>query len=426
MAPPSAAPITLFVPLLAPFDRRGASASRAPSDGGFTLIETLIVFAVMSVGLLAGMALLDRSRSQTEAATSLAMVEDRARGALAGIFDVLTETSIKHVDTAMRIHGPVAANDVFSDRFTIPGVALRQCTSASCTFHTRDDLSLRLQEHHCGHEYCAGLFGNPVTRGKNWPAVFTACPLDGSSLSTVPRLDGVKFFVARDSTGAFTQLPDGRPLWGGLVFLFPCASQSGSCELRRYDVYVSDLLAFPAVCSTGWNRFNPQNPSMIDLFDFGKNGTTNGIPDKKVPLTNAASDATSEVFTTGMFQGEPSILISKQLSGGSGGPYPQRSLSLRVNLETGETEFTVDHHDTATVFWTATSTFTRMPRTLIRRMTELAVSTAVSDPFDAVANPTGVDEPNVVRVTLATSDAPKNEATGWVHHVESFHIKARN
>ena len=163
----------------------------------------------------------------------------------------------------------------------------------------------------------------------------------------------------------------------------------------------------------------------VDRLRFGKNGTTNGIPDKKVPLTNALSDATSEVFTTGMFAGEPSILVTKQLAGGATG-YPQRSLTLRINLETGETDFSVSHQDTASTFWIASCNFIRSPRTLVPRLTELAVSTSVSDPFNAVTNPTGVDEPNVVRVTIATSGAPKDGVDGWIHHVESFQIKARN
>jgi hypothetical protein len=384
----------------------------------------------MGVGLLAGLALLDRGTVQSEVATSLFLNEDRARGALAGIFDILTETSIKHVDTGMRVHGPVAANDAFSDRFTIPGITLRQCTSPSCSFHTRDDLTVFPRRFDCGYEYCAGLLNTPVTRGKIWPSAMTTCPLDGSTLSTVPRLDGMKFFVARDSTGAFTKLPDGKPRWGGIVFLFPCVSHSGLCELRRYDVYTSDLFATPPSYSAGWSRFDPLNPSMIDLFDFGKDGTTNGIPDRKVPVRNALSDAQNEIFTTGTYLGEPAILFSKILPGPGavwgGGPYPQRTLTLRISLATGETEFTVDHHDTATSFWTATATFTRTPRTLVQGLTEFAVSTAVSHPFHAVTNPSGVAEPDVVRITLGTSDAPRDQISRWLHHVETFQIKTRN
>jgi hypothetical protein len=399
-------------------------APQATSDRGFTLVETVIFFAVMSIGLLTGLALLDRSTAQSETATSQLLVTDRARGALAGAFDILAETSVKFVDTGMRIHGPAIVNDVFSDRFTIPGVTLRQCTSPTCSFHTRDDLSVHARQFNCGFEYCSGLLGVPIARGKNWPATFTACPFDGSSLSTMPRLDGVKFFLARDATGAFTKMPDGKPRWGGLVFLFPCVSHSGLCELRRYDVYTSDLVAGGPTFSPGWVRFDPMNPSMIDLFDFGKNGTTNGILDKKVPLTNASSDAQAEVFAAGMYQGEPTLLVSKTLTVNSG--FPQRSLTLRVNLVTGETEFSVDHHDTATMFWTASCTFTRMPRTLVQGMTELAISTSVSHPLDAITNPTGVSEPGVVRITLATSDAPRDRRTSWVHHVESFQVKPRN
>jgi hypothetical protein len=252
----------------------------------------------------------------------------------------------------------------------------------------------------------------------------TSCPYDSSSLSTTPRLDGVKFFIPRDSTDAFTANGDGTARFGGLVFLFPCATPNGLTELRRYDVYASDLVGAPPNYSGGFSRFSPLAPTMIDLFDFGTDGTTIGSPDGKVPLTNTTSDATNETFTTATYQGDPVILVSKTLN--TGILYPQRTLTLRINLSTGQTYFSVDHHDTATVYWKANRTFTRMPRTLVGNLTELAISTSVSHPYDAGTNPTGVAETNVVRVTVGTSDAPRNSDTQWHHHVETFQIKARN
>jgi prepilin-type N-terminal cleavage/methylation domain-containing protein len=393
-------------------------------DEGFTLIETVIAMVVMSLGLLAAVAVLQRGTEVNENATSLFMNEDRARGALSGVFDVLTETAIKHVDTAMRVHSPVIATDVQSDRFTIPGVTLRQCTSPTCKYHTKANLSVFAQRFNCGFEFCSGLLGAPVTRGKVLPGTLTSCPFDGSALASSARLDGVKFFIARDVNGLFTVFADGTPRWGGLVFLFPCASPDGLTELRRYTVYVSDLLAAPPVYSAGFNRFAPLSPSMINLFDFGTDGTINGVVDGKIPVTNATSDAKNETFTAATYQGQPVILVSKTL--GSGVLYPQRSLTLRINLATGQTFFSVDHHDTALSYWTASRTFTRMPRTLVRCLTDFAVSTAVSNPYSAATNPTGVSEPDVVRVTVGTSDAPRNDKTRWLHHVEAFQIKARN
>ena len=216
----------------------------------------------------------------------------------------------------------------------------------------------------------------------------------------------------------------GTPRWGGLVFLFPCATPDGLTELRRYDVSVSDLLTNPPSYSSGFNRFAPTNPTMIDLFDFGTDGTTNGVPDGKVPLTTTLSDARTEVFSVVTYQTQPVILVSKSL--GMGSVYPQRSLVLRINLATGDTYFSVDHHDTATVYWSATRTFTRMPKTIVSGLTELAISTAVSHPYNAATNPTGLSEPRVVRITVGTSDSPKNPDTRWLHHVETFQIKTRN
>jgi hypothetical protein len=331
----------------------------------------------------------------------------------------------------MRVHSPIAANDIQSDRFTVAGVTLRQCMSPTCSFHTRADLSVRGSRFDCAHEHCWGLLGQPVTRGKIVHSSVARCPFDNATLSSPARLDGVKVFVARDSTGNFTALADGRPRWGGLVILFPARSDDGLTELRRYDVYASDLIAAPPVYSAGFNRFTPLNPTMIDLFDFGTDGTTNGAVDGSVPLTNAKSDALSETFTTATFQGDPVILITKSLGTMILGPlgvstYPNRSLTLRINLATGETFFDVDHHDSATVFWKASRTFTRAPRTLVRGLTEFAVSTAVSNPFSALNNPGGVSEANVVRITVGTSECPRNESGQWLHHIEEFQVKARN
>jgi prepilin-type N-terminal cleavage/methylation domain-containing protein len=394
-------------------------------DRGFTIVEAMVAMVVMSLGLLAAVAVLRRGTAFSESSSALLRSQDRARGALAGIFDPLTEASIDNVDTSMRVHNTLAViNDVSSDRFTIPGVSLRQCTSPTCRFHTRTDLSVITRNRNCSFEYCTGALNASVTRGKIVPGTLTSCPYDGSSLSTTARLDGVRFFVARDQTWAFTALANGSPKWSGLVLMFPCVSSNGLTELKRFDVYASDLVAAPPSYSTGFNRFTPLAPSMIDLFDFGTDGTINGVCDAKVPLTNATSDAKSEMFTTATYNGSPVILITKSLGGGI--VYPARSLTLRIDLASGQTYFSVSHYDTATVYWTATRTFTRMPRTLVRNVTEFAVSTAVSDPYDAVSNPRGVSEPDVIRVTLGTSDAGHTEGSEWQHHVEEFQLKARN
>jgi hypothetical protein len=407
------------------------SANRGSRASGFTLVEAAIALSVMSLGLMAALAIVERGTLQSEASTALFLAEDRARGALSGCFDLLAESSIETVDTMMRVNAVGNLNDLFSDRFTIPGVTLAQCTSPTCAFHTRADLSVRSRHFDCAFECCGGAVGPSVTRGKVVPAALGTCPFDGSGLSAPARLDGVKFFVARDVTGAFTALASGRPLWSGLVLLFPAASADGLTELRRYDVYVSDLLAAPPAYSAGYSRFDPTNPSMTDLFDFGTDGTLDGVPDGSVPLTNGQSDALTESFTTALDQGDPVILVTKAIGVapgplGVGGIYPLRVLTLRIDLETGQTDFTVAHWESATVYWTASRTFTRTPRTLVRGMTEFAVSTAVSNPFDAATNPGGVGEPNVVRVAIGTSRSPRAQTAQWLHHTEEFQVSARN
>ena len=61
--------------------------------------------------------------------------------------------------------------------------------------------------------------------------------------------------------------------------------------------YVEDVLAAPPTWSTGYNRFDPTNPSIIDLFDFGADGTTNGMPDGSVPVTLATLKPTDNLST---------------------------------------------------------------------------------------------------------------------------------
>jgi prepilin-type N-terminal cleavage/methylation domain-containing protein len=402
--------------------------SEERADRGFTLVETVVAMTVMSLGLLAALTILDRGTAHSDTATALFMNDDRARGALAGMFDVMTETAIKNVDTSMRVHTALPLTDVASDRFTIPGVSLKQCLSPTCRYHTRQNLSVITDRRHCGFEYCSGALGASVTRGKVVPPSMTSCPFDGSSLSSSARLDGVKFFIPRDDSGTYMAKADGSPQWTGLVFLFPCASPDGLAELRRYDVYTSDLLANTPAANAGWTRFPKLNPSMIDLFDFGTDGTTNGTCDGKVPLTNATSDGTTESFTAATYQGSPVILYTKTLGTTILGlpTYPNRSITVRINLQTGETYFAVDHHDSATVYWTDSRTFTRSPKTLMRGLTEFAVSTQVSDPYNVTTNPRGVSEPNVIRVTVGTSDAKRSDRGEWVHHVDTFQIKARN
>jgi hypothetical protein len=402
--------------------------SARTNESGFTLLETAVAVTVLGLGMLAAVTILDRGVAQSETSTALFLNEDRARGALGGLFDVVAEASILNVDTTMRNHSPNTASDVASDRFTIPGVTLRQCASPTCAFHTRQDLSVVTNRRHCGFEYCGGALGQPVTRGKNVSAALSACPFDGSDLNSTARLDGMKFFVARDESGAYTSNADGSPRWGGLVVIFPCGSADGLAELRRYDVHASDLVLGTPAASTGWSRFPKNSPTMIDLFDFGADGTTNGVPDGSVPLSNATSDASYESFTSATYQGSPVVLYTKALGTTTAGvtSYPARSLTLRIDLETGQTYFAVSHYDSATSYWTCSRSFTRTPRTLVRGLTELAISTQVSDPFHATTNPRGVSESNVVRITVGTSEAPRSERAEWTHHVDTFQVKARN
>ncbi|MAG57971.1 MAG: hypothetical protein CMJ83_16930 [Planctomycetes bacterium] len=239
-------------------------------------------------------------------------------------------------------------------------------------------------------------------------------------------MDGLKCFTARGEDGEFST--DGgtgpEPDWTGLVLIFPY-SAAGLPELRRYDVRVDDLLGTTPAAVSNWTAFDAAAPSMIDLFDFGTDGTTDGVPDGRVPVTAVTSDAQEESFFIGEWYGSPSVVISKRLN--TPGTWPYRYLSLMVRLSDGTTWFSVTHQEASDVYWIAYGQFTRAPRVLARDVTEFAVSTAASCPFDAIQNPSGLQDPKATRITLVTTgESEEKGARKWFHNLDTITITSRN
>jgi len=317
-------------------------------------------------------------------------------------------------------------SDIHSDRFTFTGLTYSQCVSPVCRFHTESGTRLDAFRYRCGLEYRVTTLTSVLARGKVWPGALSACPLDGSPTTSLVSMDCLKFLSARGRDGAFTTggVNGLEPQWDTLVILAPYADTRGEGELRRYDIGVGDLLA-GLVVSSGNSPIDAAVPDMIRLFDFGTDGTTNGIPDGLVPVTAATSDAERESFFAGTYLGEAAVIITKNL--GSPTTYPRRVLNLVVRLRDGFTTFSVGHNESAMVFWTASCTFTREPTVLVNKLTEFTASTAASNPFNAMTNPDGISDSSVVRMTLATTDnwISKGESL-WNHSVQELVLKPRN
>ncbi len=400
---------------------------RHSSESGLTLIESAIALVVVSVGFVAATEILDRGVTHSRTGIAENGMQEDARMALTRVFDDVAESKAGFVDTLMRVHyvNPGSAPySVESDRFTVPGIQLAQCTDPTCKFHTPTNLNVDTMRYDCGFEYRQGPSITPTARGKIWPGALAHCPLDGTSLAQPARLDGIKMLVPRNAAGAFTTTGNGDPRFSGLVFIFPCASSDGLCELRRYSVYTSDLLAVPATVSGTWTEFSPTDPTMVELLDFGTDGTTDGIRDGSVPRTGAQSDAATEIFTTGTINGQPSIVLMKSL--GSSTNYPWRLFSLQINLATGMTSVLAQYYASSGVSWRVQRTFQRTPGLVVRHLTEFAASTAASSPWSSTDNPRGLTDPRVLRITLGTSARPNPDSDTWQSHIESFTLKTRN
>lgn len=74
---------------------------------------------------------------------------------------------------------------------------------------------------------------------------------------------------------------------------------------------------------------------MIDLWDFGTDGTRDGTQDGSVPVVAAQSDATCDVFTVGSSRSDGPAIIRTKVRFPTLGAYPQREASLTVNMKTG-------------------------------------------------------------------------------------------
>ena len=393
------------------------------------MVEMVAALLVLTIGLLGAFAAANSGQEFAGIGRQLSRNDAGGRTALGPLQDLIGETRMEFIDTSLRSHYP-SGFDYDSDRFTLPHGMVSQCTSPICRFHTNQALVPAENRYQCGFEYrsAGGLF--PLARGKIWPAGVLTCPLDGAPVSSTGVMDILKTFTARDEGGSFVSSFSGAssgPRWSGLALVFPYAEPGQLPELRRVDIYVDDLFGPDGVVSSSadWTAWDPTQPTMIDLWDFGGDGSADGVPDGSVPVSASTSDADSEHLYIGSSSGSPAIVHIKSLDVAGG--YPSRSATLVVHMDTGAFTLSVSHYEAAGTYWTGSVSMTRTPRTLATDVTEFAVSTARSHPHDPATNPTGVADTNAVRVTLVTSADNLSRGTRtWVHHLDTVTLSPRN
>jgi hypothetical protein len=394
---------------------------------GHSLMEVAIAAGIFTLTMGGAVAMLDRGGDFASKAVSSLDANTASRRSFSAITQLFEESEIGHVDTSSRLHTAGSALDFESDRFTFYCPSLRQCTSPSCAFHTRPDLSTHSTNYFCGYEFRCGTAA-PIARGKVLPAEFVRCPYDGALTGSPVVLDVVRVLRARDENGTFvtTGAPSPKPHWVGMSFLVPVPCDNGLMELRRYDVYISDLLAAGPSVVGNWTSWPSASPSFVNLLDFGADGTANGVPDGSIPARASQSDGTLEYFWISSSGTSSSLTYMKDLvTPGLG--YPIRNFNLSIRLRDGFTTISTSHAESPTRSWSASASFTRAPDVLVSGVTEFAVSTKRSSPHDPATNPTGVEHDRTVRLVIGTTESTLNKGvTEWMHSVETFEVSTRN
>lgn len=403
---------------------------------GFTVIELVVAVAVFALALSAIASGVSRGTEFSTHAIKAVRNDEQAREPMKALTDLVNEAAFSSIDTSTRVYvgswsGLATGESTVgfeSDRFSIPGLPLRQCPSPTCGAHTDESsFAVEMRGYHCGYEWREGMQMQPEVKGKNWSSALGTCPLDGTPLTEAATLDAMKFFTPRGPDGSFDvetgSVP--RPDFKHLGLVFPYRADSGTqVELRYYVVSVDDL-ASGISFSQGWDEWNPSAPSMFNLFDFGTDGTTDGDPDGSVPVNSDESDAQVEVFVVTVWEGEPTIVLYKVL--GSQTSFPYREVQLRVRLRDGATFFSVVHYESANEFWTGTANFEREPRVLVTALTDFVASTERSHPHDEQQNPTGVEDGGVVRMCVGTTQRVVSQGVvSWPYRIDQLSLRPRN
>ena len=387
------------------------------SMAGISLVEISFSITILTVGMAVMTASLGRGSSYSRAAEARVSVEETGRLPMPYLTDLLIETSPRFLDTTARYHFGSEGFDFSSDHFIVQGMS--QCPSATCGFHTRNDLTVDRANYQCGFAYRGEEAASEIW-GKNWPEDVERCAFDDSALVQYGRMDVLKTFVARGLDGEFT-MDGGRPTWDTMVVLCPVVDEEGACNLVRYDLSLADVIAMDPEFSENWDRWDPLEPSLPELFDFGSDGTLDGVPDGSVPVTAETSDANIEIFLPATSNKGPALLFEKTLGEPTDVTY--RRLYFVIFLDTNEISLQIHHQEEGERFWSVNGMLEVSPQVVVSDLSEFSVSTRVSNPWDRVTNPTGIKTNETVRVTLGTTKKITDRGeVSWVHHVDTFTV----
>lgn len=355
----------------------------------------------------------------------------------------LREASISSVDTQFRsVQQGLPANTWARSHYLEAGSSrLKQCYNASSPWNTQAtgaDRPLRtLLSRFVQFTTADGqTFTKAYTKlGRAWISILPAvgaCPIDQTYLTQGVYLDAVKFFSFRGKgTGQFVtaefsaaqaaagtqKLPDAQAI---VVYAPYYDEASRDLQLRRYVVFKDDIFDPAQPHAQLWTGNSPAGvPTMIDLMDFGTDSTTNGTRDGSVPVSAATSDAHYEQFhvyshaanlpsTSGFKYRDVNGAELDAPAGayvywnkvfGTPGSNPYRYFYLSIDRGTGEITGSFSYLET-TGSWSRSFSIKRRPAIVAHHLLDVDFSTNVDNPHDAVANPTGVINPRVVRVAV--------------------------
>lgn len=401
-----------------------------PGQSGFTVVEVVAALVVFSLGILGAASMFDSGASLSSLGRRVIDSRESTRTVSGPLFEILSESKAGSVDTTCRYVFSTLGIAYASDRFSMSSMGIRQCLSPTCRFHTSAALEIHESGYLCGMDHLHSAT-TPTLRGKQWPGNLPLCPLDQSPMTSNVRLDGIRVLSSRDKTAAFVRDQDGKPSWNSMVFIAPRPSRGGLPELVAFRIYASDLNPVGQSFATGsWTQFPAASPSMIDLFDFGTDGSLNGVPDGSLPVCAASADSHVEIFfisaSTGSLPDPQGYLVyEKQYN--TPGIYPYRYASIFINLNTEEIVFQVTHETSSSTRWEGYAQFNRSPQILARNVTEFVASTKDSLPFDEVLSPFGISEDQVVRVVVGTTSQERVESDyRYFHQLDQHTVKPRN
>lgn len=413
---------------------------------GFSLLELLVAMSILAVVITACFLVASEGQEGFDADIVQSNLQFNGRKAIETLSKDMINSGIGHIDTAYRSWNK--AGNTFSQRnhffFSVASPnPVRECVNDKCNWSTRvgagfADMGAQLPNAYAGYhweQFRAGALNTQtlLKYGKAFgESNLTRCTSCGTpfSIGTI-HLDGVKMMSPIDINGEniFLEGDDRLADWQAIIFYAPVQLTPGALELRRAVIYITDLMdpiipsrteanvlgPFPPFANplyaiagntltqgggtpTNWATNNPPNkPTMYDLLDFDK--------DDKIEVECASSDADTEDFQT-----IGNTVFFRKIDG-------NHNFVVTINMLTGVTSWTVSVTEGGTT-WSRTANFRRVTQACGTYLSGIDISTQASNPYDAVINPTGVADLNLVRIVAVFDRATFD--TGKERHVETI------